>query len=217
LTLEPVEFARQGEGVLVGVPDVGSDPALPHVDGVVVASVDGADEAAAVGRGAVVVGCGTGDGAFVGWDVLGGAPDSDVGAQLWGEDVGVVVEPGRQGLVCSVAYFGGKDVDQTSSRGEVGAPRRMPGYLGWDVGQPRERAGPDRLFSRRAEHRPGCEAHGVGVPRCSVVEPSLWRGGPFADGSRRDGGAVAGQRPLERLGGGELFGDARQLELAVDA
>ena len=68
-----------------------------------------------------------------------------------------------------------------------------------------------------AEHLLGRERHGVGVPRCSVVETSLRRGGQFAGGSRRDGSAVAGEDPLERLGGGELLGDAGQLELTLVA
>jgi hypothetical protein len=65
LTLQPVKVARQVEGVLVSATDVCDHATLPHADGVVVPTVDGADEAAAVRRGAVVAGRGTGDRAFV--------------------------------------------------------------------------------------------------------------------------------------------------------
>jgi hypothetical protein len=132
-TLQPVELAGQVERVLVGAPDAGDHPALPLLDGLVVAAVDRAQETAAVRRGPVVVRHPTGEGALVASDTVYRSPDGDLSSQCGGEDVVVVMDPRREGRLGPIADVGGERADESGTSGQVGTPSRVVGQLSWNA------------------------------------------------------------------------------------
>lgn len=174
-TLKLVEVLGQVGGLLVAFADVLDDALLPELDGFAVAGVDRPREVTVVARLVVVVRDRAGHGAIVDADPAGRSPDGEVGAEIGGEYVVVLMNPLGKRDVGARTDLGGEGGDATGAADEVGTPGRMLGQVGVNTGEPGEWAG-GSFLEVEVQLRRG-EGESVGVPADGLVKLSLGRRG----------------------------------------